>query len=85
MVDDPVGRRAVERFLAEVDGAGLQRVKTGDGTHQGRLAGAVRADERDDLALFDVERNVPQGLDVAVGDADVVLSGGNQTWSDFPR
>src|SRR5262245_66557902 len=43
-----------------------------DGHHQSGLAGAVRADERDDLALRDVEAYPVQHGDVAVAGGDVV-------------
>ena len=38
---------------------------------QGRLAGAVAADEADDLARVEVERDVVDGVDAAEGDRDV--------------
>ena len=53
--------RAVER-----DGAGGRPVQAHDRPHQRRLAGAVRPDQRDDLALLDLQRDVPERLHVAV-------------------
>src|SRR5207237_5776595 len=40
--------------------------EAGDGPQSGRLAGAVRADERDDLALAHLERDAAQRVDRAV-------------------
>ena len=42
-----------------------------DRREQRALARAVRADERDDLAREDLQRHVPQHLDLAVGDVQV--------------
>ena len=42
-----------------------------DGAQQRRLAGAVRAEEGDELALLDVEVDVEQHLRAVVGDVDV--------------
>ena len=39
--------------------------------HGSRFTGTVGADQRDDLALIDVERNVTQGLDGPVKNVDI--------------
>jgi hypothetical protein len=44
----------------------------GDRAQRGGLAGAVRADQRDDLALVDLERDALQRLDVAVVGVELV-------------
>ena len=41
-----------------------------------RLAGAVRADQRDDLALVDLERNAAAHRQLAIGELEVL--GGEQ-------
>ena len=43
-----------------------------DGVQRGGLAGAVRADERDDLALVYLEGNVTQRMNQAVVNVDVL-------------
>ena len=47
-------------------------VPPGDGVQRGGLAGAVRADERDDLALVYLEGNVTQRMNQAVVNVDVL-------------
>src|SRR5664279_3614966 len=39
---------------------------------ESRLPGAVRAHEREDLAGFDAEGNVPDGLHVSIGDVEAL-------------
>ena len=48
------------------------RHQAGDGVEQRGLAGAVQADDGDELALAHVQRHVLQRLRLAVEDADVV-------------
>ena len=48
--DAPVRRRGLDPRAGEGDAAGRDRLHAGDRPQQRRLAGAVRADERDDLA-----------------------------------
>ena len=43
----------------------------GDGADQRGLAGAVRADDGDDLALADLEAHVVEGLGVAVIEIEI--------------
>ena len=54
---------AVELGPVEADRAAIRRVHAGDGLHQGRLAGAVVADQTDDLPRLDAESDPAQGLD----------------------
>ena len=54
------------------DAAARRPAPAGDGVHQGRLAGAVRADHAvQHAALRDLEAHGLQRLDAAVGDAQV--------------
>ena len=52
--------------------AGAWFEQAGDGAQRGGFAGAVRADERDDFALLDVQRDAGQRFDGAVVYRDVV-------------
>jgi hypothetical protein len=56
--------------LAGERGGALQRQDAHDGRQQRGLAGAVGADDSDDLVVADVERNAAHGLDLAVGNMD---------------
>ena len=49
----------------------VRRMRARQHAHQGRLAGAVAADEPDDLAGVEVDGHVPDGVDATEGDADV--------------
>ena len=44
----------------------MQSVRTGDRAQERRLAGAVRPDERERLALLDLERHLAHRLQQAV-------------------
>jgi hypothetical protein len=60
-------RRQVGDVAAVKINAALTRARTGeDRHHQGRLAGAVGADQGDDLAFEHVEINALEGADAAV-------------------
>ncbi len=48
------------------DFPGLRAEQAGDGVERSRLAGAVGADERNDLAFVDMKRNTLQRLNDAV-------------------
>ena len=48
-------------------GAALERQHAHDGVQERGLAGAVGADDGDDLVVVDVERNRTHRLDLAVG------------------
>ena len=52
------------------DAAGLGRDRAGDRLEQGRLAGAVRTDDRHELALADLERHVGERPESAVRHAE---------------
>ena len=62
----PVDRLAVEQHLA-----GHRPQQPRDRAQGGGLARPVAADQADDLALLDVERDAAHGLDRAVGDDEV--------------
>ena len=68
----PAGRRRGSVIAPVVHGA-----EAGDAVHERRLAGAVRADEADDLALADLEVDVVDGAQAAElhGDARVARRG----------
>jgi hypothetical protein len=63
-----VGRPAADVRPAVLDPAGGGRHGARDRLEQRRLAGAVRPHEGDELALADVERDVGQRAETAVGD-----------------
>ena len=70
LVHDVRGQVAdVLAFQQHLALAGVQQA--GDGAQGGGLAGAVGADEGDDLALLDREGDAHQGMDVAVVGVDV--------------
>ena len=50
---------------------GVGRVGARQRVHQRRLAGAVAADETDDLARVEVDADAVDGVQAAEGDADV--------------
>ena len=67
-------RRAVGQVLvaAPEDLAAAQAEQTADGAEQRGFPGSVGADEGDDLALLDVDGQVVQHSDRAVGDVEVL-------------
>ena len=52
--------------------AGARTLQAGDRAQERRLAAAVGADEGERHAFFDLERDLEQGLEVAVEDVDVL-------------
>ena len=50
--------------------AGQARHDAGDGLHQRGLAGAIGAEDDDDLAAVDAKRRIAQRAVLAIGDAD---------------
>ena len=64
--DEHVGGGVVEDGAVEGDAAVVERLEAGDGPQRGGLAGAVGAEQRDDLAVVDVEVDV----EVEVAEAD---------------
>ncbi len=73
----PAERPPVEARRCRSRGAG----RPGDGPQQRRLAGAVGADHGDRLALVDLERDVEQGLEVAVEAGQVASTSSRLTAS----
>ena len=61
-----MGGHAGDVDAIEDNGAGARARRAADGHHQGGLAGAVGADQRDDLAFLDVDVDALEGLDLAV-------------------
>ena len=70
--DDLVGGFAEERLTVEGNAAGFGLHEARDGLQRGGFACAVRADERNDFALLDVQVDALDGLDAAVGDDKAV-------------
>ena len=68
---DPVRRRREQALALEAELAGVRPVQARDHVERRRLAGAVRADQPDDLALADVERDVVERDDPAEAAGDV--------------
>src|SRR6185295_9986880 len=58
-------------LAAELHLARRRLHQPGDRAQRGGLAGAVGADQRDDLALLDGERHAAQRVDAAVADLEV--------------
>ena len=58
-------RQARDVVPLEADAAGCRLVDAADEIEDRRLAGAVRADDREDLALVDAEADAVDRLDAA--------------------
>src|SRR6185437_1322764 len=69
---DEVRGHLVQRLAFEADLAAPRMQEAADRAQRRRLAGAVGADQGDDLLLLDGERDAFQRLDVVVEDVDVV-------------
>ena len=65
------GCGCVTRLAVDQDLAGVGRVGARQHPHERRLAGAVAADEADDLPGVQIDRYVAHGVDAAEGDVDV--------------
>jgi hypothetical protein len=63
LADDAVRGRAEEVVAGELELALVRLVEPRDHVERGRLPRAVRADQPDDLALADVERDLVEGDD----------------------
>ncbi|MEY9246242.1 hypothetical protein ABIF27_006897 [Bradyrhizobium elkanii] len=63
---DLVGRHAGDVAAVELDRAGAGARPAEDRHHQRRLAGAVGADQGDDLAAIDLDIDALQRLDLAI-------------------
>ena len=61
---DPARRQARDRLAGEDDGSPLRRKQADDQLEQGRLAGAVRADDHDELAFVDMDVDAVQDVDL---------------------
>ena len=68
------GRRAhaAALFALESDAAMCRVIETVDAVQHRRLAGPIRADDRADFALADVERNIRERLDAAESERHVL-------------
>ena len=66
------GARPAHFGVVDLDRAAARPVVAADAVEQGGLAGAVRADEPEDLARLDGERHVLQHLDAAEAKAHVL-------------
>ena len=65
-------RRAVNAPSLEADMPDAWLQQPGDRVDERRFAGAVRAEKRDDLAGRDADLRVPQHLEIAVSDVEVL-------------
>ena len=82
---DLVGLRLGDVAVVEEDAA-LRRARAAADRHQeGRFAGAVRADEGDDLVPADGEIDALEGLDIAVEGMDAGDGEHRQATSSSPR
>ncbi len=59
----PVRRPRRDVPAIELDGAAGRSVEAAEQVHERRLAGAVRADQADDLALLQLERDAAERFD----------------------
>ena len=69
---DLVRRAPAEVDAVELDRSRRRRVEPADEVEDRRLAGAVRADQREHLAARDVEGHAVDGADAAEADAEVL-------------
>ena len=68
---DPVRRARQDALAFHQDVAGARLIEPAEAIEQRRLAGAVRPDQAEDLALMHVEGHAIQRDDAAEHDADV--------------
>ena len=68
---DPVRRARQDALAFHQDVAGARLIEPAEAIEERRLAGAVRSDQAEDLALVHVERHAIQRDDAAEHDADV--------------
>ena len=69
---DLVGGHGIDRRAHEVDRAGFCAQQTGDRIQDSALAGAVRADQRNDLAFVDLKGNTLDGVDRTIVDVNII-------------
>src|SRR5207249_1662479 len=67
-----VGRQPGDRAAVEADVASVGSVEAAQAVEERRLAGAVRADEADDLSLVHIERDGVEREDAPEADREVV-------------
>ena len=72
VLNDLVRRDALEVMALKEDAAHLGVQQAGDRVQNGGFTRAVRADERDDLALVDLKGNALDGVDAAVVHMDII-------------
>ena len=72
VLNDLMRRNALEVMVLKEDAAHLGVQQAGDRVQNGGFARAVRADERDDLALVDLKGNALDGVDAAVVHMDII-------------
>ena len=60
----PVGRQVGHVFAADADGAGIRQLEAADHPQHGRLSGARGAQQRDETARLDLERDIVDRLEV---------------------
>src|SRR5882672_5411638 len=65
-VADRMRFQALDGIVLEENASAAGRLDAGDGANERGLAGAVRADDGDDLALRYLERDVGEGLGISV-------------------
>ena len=66
-LDQVPGAAPLDAFTQVLDVAAQHRQATGDCFHGGCLAGAVRADQRDQLAFTNLKINALDRLNAAIG------------------
>src|SRR5581483_11947837 len=81
-----LGPQADERASVQKDVAGDDGRGAHDRVQRRRLAGAVRPDQPDDLALRDLERQTANGADASVADGErIERERGHSCTADSPR
>jgi hypothetical protein len=68
---DLVRRQREQVFTVERDPARQRTVESGDQVEHGRLAGAVGADQREDLSIADLDAELAQGGEAAEADREI--------------
>ena len=69
-VDPLMSRQGGEVFVVQKDAAAARSHEPGDHAQGGGLAGGVGADQRDDLLVADLERDIGERLEVAIERVD---------------
>ena len=72
LADDLVGGGAQQGGALKFDGAGAGLQQTADGVQGGGFAGAVRADQGDDLTLVYLKGNAFDGVDAAIVNLQII-------------